>query len=95
MRILVLAAILLSARAAFANERPYTPRMTCASIQMLVASRGAIALTTRPFLYGRFVRDETFCLSGPLSAQPEFVAAADKPYCLLYTCKSRSYGNKE
>jgi hypothetical protein len=92
MRALVLAAVVLSASPAPGDQRPNTLRMKCASIQTLVASRGAIVLTTGQFLYARYVRDGSFCLQGQLSAQPEFVPAADNPDCLLYTCKLRSHG---
>jgi hypothetical protein len=96
MRASLLSVFFLWIEAAFADERPYTPLMTCESIQALVASRGAVGFAIGPFLYGRYVRDASFCMPGPgQRAQPEFVPSADNPYCLLYTCSRQSRGKKD
>jgi hypothetical protein len=92
----LLLGLFLFAEAVLADERSYTPLMACESIQALVASRGEVRLTIGPFLYGRYVRDGSFCVPGRgQAAQPEFVRSVDNPYCLLYTCNWRSHGKKD
>jgi hypothetical protein len=85
---LVLAA-LLAAGAAEA-QRPFTPRLSCAQAQALVASRGQVVMSTSPTTYDRFVASAQFCdrtdyLEGAA------VPTLDVPACPVgYRCVDRS-----
>jgi hypothetical protein len=61
--------------------------MTCAQAIGLVASQGAVVLTTGPHTYDRFVANGGFCLPGeaPLRA---FVPTSDASKCPVgYLCR--------
>ena len=60
MRYLALALILLFADAASA-QRPNTVTMTCAQAQGLLASRGALVMSTGGHTFDRFVASGRFC----------------------------------
>jgi len=68
--------------------RPSTLAMTCAQAKALVASRGAIVLSTSPTTYDRYVRDASFC-TWPEMAQTAWVRTADVEQCPLgAVCRS-------
>jgi hypothetical protein len=74
--------------AAFA--RPSTQSMTCQQAQNLLASKGAVVMTTGPHTYDRFVAREGYCMTA------EWADAASAPTqdvrsCRLgFTCKTGS-----
>lgn len=75
--------------AASAQARPSTLQMSCAQAQALVASRGAVVLTTGAHTFDRFVRDWRYCATSEY-ADPAAARTADNPSCnLFYVCRSR------
>jgi hypothetical protein len=85
---LVLAA-LLAAGAAEA-QRPFTPRLSCAQAQQLVAARGQIVMSTSPTTNDRFVASHQFCDRTEI-LEPAAVPAADTPYCPVgFRCIDRN-----
>jgi hypothetical protein len=68
--------------------RPYTPAMTCAAVQALIGARGAVSLTTAPYIYEQYIRDQSACLPGQ-TTQPDFIPTKDDPHCLVYRCRWR------
>ena len=47
--------------AAVAQPRPATTAMTCQQTKALIVAHGAIVLTTGPYTYDLYVRDQGFC----------------------------------
>lgn len=87
-RFVLLAAVLsLSATATAAQGRPDTTAMSCRQAAGLVASRGAVVLSTgQPDLYDRFVRDQSYC-TRERTTQPAYEPTADSPSCFIgYRC---------
>lgn len=83
---LVAAAVVLSVSPTFA-QRPSTLGMSCRQAQSLVASRGAVVLSTGRHTYDRFVASGGFCLSGEY-ADAAWAPTRDTAHCPLgYTCK--------
>ena len=80
MRALAALALLLTAPAAFAQGRPSTLNMTCAQAATLVASRGAVVLSTGPGLYDRYVAHQSLCPTGDFG-RPAFARTRDNPQC--------------
>jgi hypothetical protein len=78
----------LGTAGAGAAQRAYAPAMTCAAVQALIAARGAVSIATGPQLYDQYIRDQSACLPSQ-TTQPDFIATADKPHCLVYRCKWR------
>jgi hypothetical protein len=86
MRYLALALILLFADAASA-QRPNTVTMTCAQAQGLLASRGALVMSTGGHTFDRFVASGRFCEFDE-RVEPASAPTLDTPYCPLgYTCE--------
>ena len=80
-------ALIATTTAAFAQNRPSTTRMSCAATQRLVASRGAIVLSTGPSTYDRFVINERFCTPSE-TIRPAWARTKDSPRCMIgYTCE--------
>lgn len=76
------------ASGAQAQQRPFTPRMTCAQAQQTVFARGAIVLGTGTYTYERFVRDSNFCEFNEYT-DPGYVPTRDTPQCFVgYVCRS-------
>jgi hypothetical protein len=69
--------------------RPSTLDMTCAEAAALVASRGAIVLTTGQFTYERYVAHRGFCSIGEVT-RPAYAPTLDTPTCSIgYRCEFR------
>jgi hypothetical protein len=89
LRLSTAALAVLAANAALAQPRPSTTAMSCAQAHVLVASRGAIVLSTGPHTYDRFVAHAGFCQYDE-TTEPAFERAADNPQCFVgYRCRSR------
>lgn len=90
MRKLILPLSLLAlAGPAIAQERPYTPRLSCNTAAGLVATRGAVVLGTGPQTYERVVADGRFCSIEETTA-PAWELTADNPQCFVgYRCKDK------
>jgi hypothetical protein len=85
--LLTSAAILLMASAAQAQVGPSTLSMTCAQAAALVASRGAVVLSTGATTYDRFVQHSGFCVYGDRE-DLAWIATRDLPQCPLKVCRS-------
>jgi hypothetical protein len=87
LRLILLALLLAVATPALA-QRPSTLNMTCSEAARLVASRGAIVLSTGRFTYDRFVSHGGYCPLG-LIADPAWERTIDHPECPIgYRCKT-------
>jgi hypothetical protein len=63
--------------------------MQCKAAAALVASHGAIVLSTGPSTYDRYVQDDGFCQRDEIT-MPAFVHSADNPQCFIgYYCITR------
>ena len=79
------------ATAAYAQSRPYSPRMSCQAAASMVASRGAVVMSTGPSTYDRFVRSQPYCTPTEVT-RPAWVRTADNPQCFIgYTCEEAEY----
>ena len=89
-RALALAAVLAGiADMAVAQPRLSTLSMSCRQAQALVASRGAIVLSTGQYTYDRYVSHVGFC-EIEQTTEPAFEPTADNPQCLIGNrCRSR------
>ena len=96
MKISVVALVLfLTAGAAVAQTRPSTLRMTCAQAQGLVASRGAVVLSTGPYTYDRYVSSHNYCEINEVLNR-ELVPTADVRLCFVgYSCRSSNLDSSE
>ncbi len=78
------------ASAAFAQARPFTPRLSCSEAAAIVMARGGVVLSTGATTYDRYVRDRSFCQISEV-LKPAFVATASNPQCFIgYTCVESS-----
>lgn len=69
--------------------RPETRALTCAQASALVASEGAVVMTTGPFTYQRIVRDGGFCTI-ETTTRPDYEATRDERQCFVgYRCVER------
>ena len=60
--------------------------MSCGQAAHLVASRGAVVLSTGQYTYDRYVRSQAFCFHAEY-IRPAWVPTADPPQCPVgYTC---------
>jgi len=89
MRRLALAlALITSVSAAQAQQRPFTPRLSCDQARQIVFVNGAAVLGTGTYTYDRYVRDRSFCEINEY-IEPAWVPARDTPQCLVgYRCRS-------
>lgn len=89
MKKLVLALVFSVAAAGVqAQQRPFTPSLSCGQAQQIVVSRGAAVLSTGTYTYDRFVRDRSFCEINEF-IEPVWVPTRDSPQCFIgYRCKS-------
>lgn len=76
-----------------AFPRPSTLSMTCRQAQSLVASKGAVVMTTGAHTYNQFVTHQSYCMT----AEWGYAATAptkDMPSCQLgYTCSTEPRGS--
>jgi hypothetical protein len=63
------AAFCALASAAVAQPRPATTAMTCQQTKALILARGAVVLTTAPYTYDLYVRDQGFCPAAKIAEQ--------------------------
>ena len=61
---ILLAVLLVLAAATAQAQRPSTLSMSCQQAQSLVASRGAVVLSTGRYTYDRFVASRGYCAVG-------------------------------
>jgi len=75
------------ATGAVAQPRPSTLNMSCGQARGVVASRGAVVLSTGRFTYDRYVIDRNFCEINE-TIEPVWVPTADTPQCPIgYRCR--------
>jgi hypothetical protein len=87
MRVAFLIASLLVIAPASA-QRPSTLGMSCGEARAIVATHGAIVLSTGPHLYNRYVARPGFCNLGNWAERAN-VPTADVKQCQLgYICQS-------
>lgn len=74
-----------------AQQRPFTPSMSCNQARQIVFSRGGIVLGTGTYTYDRYVRDRSFCEINE-TIEPGFVPTRDTPQCPVgYVCRDAEY----
>jgi hypothetical protein len=74
-----------------AQQRPFTPGMSCNQARQIVFSRGAVVLGTGTYTYDRYVRDQGFCEINE-TIQPGFVPTRDTPQCPVgYLCRDSDF----
>jgi hypothetical protein len=75
---------------ALAQGRPLTLQMSCYGARELVASQGAVVLSTGPTTYDRYVAAATQCVRGE-TLDHAWVPTADTAQCLIgYRCVERT-----
>ncbi len=75
---------------ALAQGRPLTVQMSCNGARQLVASQGAVVLSTGPSTYDRYVAAVTQCVRGD-TLDPAWVPTVDTPQCSVgYRCVQRA-----
>lgn len=73
-----------------AQRRPYTPELSCAAVQAIVARERQIVLATSPNAYELVYVDGGSCGQG-MTAVPAFEPTVDDRNCFAgYRCKDRS-----
>ena len=82
MRTIASILAILATAPAFAQSRPSTTTMSCASATNLVIARGAIVLGTGGDTYERFVRDASFCFKGQVT-RARFAPTSDNAQCMI------------
>ena len=86
MRLFLSVLLSLLAPASFA-QRPSTLAMTCDQAARLVASQGAIVLSTGRHTFDRFVASPGYCMLGEY-AYDAWAPTRNTPQCRLgYTCE--------
>jgi hypothetical protein len=90
-RLMLAAAISLSASSAFAVSRYDITNLTCESVQALIQTEGTVILSYRSTgilglpIYDRYVRDQQHCDFGEV-ARGAGVPTTDKKYCPVRKC---------
>jgi len=86
-KIVLFLALTAAASGAQAQQRPFTPSLSCGQAQQIVAANGAVVLGTGPHLYDRYVRDHRYCQFNEV-VRPAWVPARDTPQCFVgYLCR--------
>jgi hypothetical protein len=75
-------ALALAATAAVGQTRPSSRSMTCQAARQLVASRGAVVLSTGPYAFDRYVSSSPFCVLGE-TTEPAWIPTADTSQCFV------------
>jgi hypothetical protein len=87
-KIAVFLLALTSASAVQAQQRPFTPSLSCGQAQQIVLSRGAAVLGTGANTYDRYVRDRSFCQVSEY-LENAWVPTRDTPQCPVgYRCST-------
>jgi hypothetical protein len=85
--------ILFVLAATAASARPSTLSMTCREAQSIVASKGAVVMSTGPHTYARFVAIVGYCMTAEWG-YPATAPTKDTPSCQLgYTCSTVPRGS--
>jgi hypothetical protein len=86
-KIILLIAFIAASSGAQAQQRPFTPNLTCGQARQIVYANGAAVLGTGTFTYDRYVRDRSFCLINEI-IEAAWVPTRDTPQCLVgYRCR--------
>src|SRR5215213_4591005 len=81
------AALCVGTGAALAQVGPSSRALTCEAARQIVASRGAVVLSTGPYAYDRYVSSSQFCVRGE-TTEPAWIPTADTPQCFVgYRCR--------
>ena len=81
------AAAFLLATPGFAQVGPSSRAMTCQAARQMVASQGAVVLSTGRFAYDRYVSSGQYCVIGE-TTEPAWIPTADTPQCPVgYRCR--------
>lgn len=79
-------ALLAAASGARAQDRPFTPALTCGAVQALVARQGRVVLATSATAYEAVHADGGACRN-EVTARPAFEPTLDEPNCFAgYRC---------
>jgi hypothetical protein len=90
-KLLVSAVVSLMALSSLAHARPSTMAMSCDQAGALVASHGAVVLTTGRHTFERFVRSPGYCALGEY-AETGWAPTRDASQCVLgYVCRTRPH----
>ncbi|WP_342150947.1 hypothetical protein [Methylorubrum sp. SB2] len=92
--ILLLAGLMAGPAAAqpLGSDRPFTPALTCAAVQGLVARRGRVVLASSPTAYETVYYESGACRNEVVGA-PAFEPTLDEPYCFAgYRCVQSNHG---
>ncbi|CAO4183393.1 YARHG domain-containing protein [Methylorubrum populi] len=82
----------LAALPATAQERPFTPSLTCGAVKALVARERRVVLATSPTAY-ETVHFESGACTNEVTAAPAFEPTLDDRYCFAgYRCVQRNNG---
>lgn len=85
-----IACLALTISTATAQQRPYTPQLTCAAVKAIVARQGDVVLATSPNAYERVYLDGGACRQ-EVTAVPAFEPTLDDPNCFAgYRCRQRN-----
>lgn len=72
---------------AAAAQQPYSPELSCRSLEKIMKSRGAVVIGTSPTEYDRYVNSSQFCYSSQHTVAA-WVPSADEADCFVgYTCR--------
>mgnify|MGYP000153176673 CR=1 FL=1 len=86
-RLISFTAVALLAGMSMAQARESTLNMSCRQAASLVASRGAVVLSTGRYTYDRFVASPGFCFPGEWG-EPAWAPTRDGNCRLGYICRS-------
>lgn len=71
-----------------AQELPYAPDLTCATVSGLVQTRGAAVIRTAPQLYTRYVAGPNLC-EFDFVGLPTYVRTRDNAACMIgFECRN-------
>jgi hypothetical protein len=71
----------------FAQSRPDSAQLPCATVAGIVQREGAVIVGTGPYTYDRYVRDESVCYANQI-LKPAWVLSRDQAQCFIgYTCR--------
>ena len=69
-----------------AQGRPDARTMSCEEVRAMIATRGAVVLTTGRHTYDRYVAGSHFC-PPPDVARPETIRTRDADQCMVFACR--------
>ncbi len=88
--LLLCTSLCLAAAPALAQQRPFTPALTCGAVQALVAREHRVVLATSPNAYETVHLDSGDCRD-EVTARPAFEPTLDNPNCFAgYRCVQRN-----